>query len=74
MKETIEVDTGFTSSSNLVAVRIYATDLVVLAKAMRGHEYLDLCITDGVRRIANIEMLIKVEQPGQLCDAACNLD
>lgn len=56
--EIIEVDTGFGSSGPTVIVRIYATDLVILAKAMKGHEYIDACITDGIRRIANPEQLI----------------
>lgn len=56
MLETIEVETGMGSNTSSVVVRIYATDLVTLAKAMRGHEFLDVCITDGIRRIANPEM------------------
>lgn len=56
--ELIAVETDcFASSEAETTVRIYATDLVKVAKAMKGKEYLDLSITSGVRRIANIEML-----------------
>ena len=57
MKELIEIETGLGSSEPAVTVRIYATDLVKIAKAIKGKEYIDLSITDGIRRIANIEML-----------------
>lgn len=56
--ETIEVETGFGSCHPVVTVRISATDLVILAKAMKGREYLDVCVTDGIRRIANPEMIL----------------
>lgn len=57
MIETIEIETGLGSCGPTITIRISASDLVVLAKAMQGREYLDLCVTDGIRRIANIEML-----------------
>jgi hypothetical protein len=56
-KEIIEVETGFGSSESLAVIRIYATDLVKLAKQMEGKEYVEVCVTDGIRRIANRETL-----------------
>lgn len=60
--ETIEVETGIGSCGPGVTVRIYATDLVILAKAMKGREYIDACITDGIRRIASPEQLLPSEE------------
>lgn len=49
------IETG--SSEAAITVRIYATELVTIARALDGKQYIDLSLTDGVRRIANIERL-----------------